>query len=144
MIIKPDISQQSTMFGILNLFGNVQEVNMSNKLMPNEIIESKIYLLRGCKVMLDYDLAVLYDVEIRTLNQSVKRNLDSFPDDFMFQLTKDEYSSLRSQFVTLKRGGHRKYYPYASTATEFFKREVSFNFSPSASKMFRYMERCWN
>ena len=76
--------------------------------------------------MLDEDLAVLYEVEIKALNQAVKRNLERFPDDFMFQLTADEFadlksqtgnSSLRSQTVTLKsgRGQHRKYLPYAFT-----------------------------
>jgi hypothetical protein len=76
--------------------------------------------------MLDEDLAALYEVEIKALNQAVKRNLERFPDDFMFQLTADEFadlksltgnSSLRSQTVTLKsgRGQHRKYLPYAFT-----------------------------
>jgi phage regulator Rha-like protein len=67
--------------------------------------------------MLDADLAELYGVETRTLNQAVKRNEERFPEDFMFQLTADEYESLRSQFVTLKtgRGQHRKYLPYAFT-----------------------------
>lgn len=67
--------------------------------------------------MLDADLAELYGVEIRALNQAVKRNEERFPQDFMFQLTADEYESLRSQVVTLKtgRGQHRKYLPYAFT-----------------------------
>ena len=81
-------------------------------LIPQEAIESKILLIRGKKVMIDKDLATLYDVEIKALNQAVKRNIERFPDDFMFQLTKEEYDSLRSQFVTLKRGQHRKYLPY--------------------------------
>jgi hypothetical protein len=82
-----------------------------------ETIERKIYLIRGQKVMLDGDLAELYDVEIRVLNQAVKRNIKRFPSDFMFQLSEDEEKSLRSQFVTLKpgRGMHRKYRPYAFT-----------------------------
>ncbi|MBC7748741.1 MAG: ORF6N domain-containing protein [Methylotenera sp.] len=62
-------------------------------------IQSKIYEIRNQKVMLDFDLAQLYEVETRVLNQAVKRNLDRFPDDFMFQLTKDEWESLKSQFV---------------------------------------------
>lgn len=80
-----------------------------------EIIERKIYLIRGLKVMLDGDLAELYGVEARVLNQAVKRNAKRFPSDFMFQLSKDEDKALRSQFVTLKqgRGRHRKYQPYA-------------------------------
>ncbi|MDP2758872.1 MAG: ORF6N domain-containing protein [Sideroxyarcus sp.] len=82
-----------------------------------EQIESQIFLIRGQKVMLDSDLAKLYGVENRALNQAVKRNVERFPEDFMFQLTSEEYESLRSQFVTLKagRGQHRKYLPYAFT-----------------------------
>ena len=85
-------------------------------LVPGERITSVIWLLRGHKVMLDADLAVLYGVETRTLNQAVQRNLERFPSDFIFQLT-DEEAALRSQFVTLKkgRGQHRKYLPYAFT-----------------------------
>lgn len=84
-------------------------------LVPQEIIESKIYLIRDKKVMLDKDLAALYQVSTKVLNQAVKRNYDRFPSDFMFQLTKDEAYSLRSQFVTLKRGQHIKYLPYVFT-----------------------------
>lgn len=82
-----------------------------------ENIGSRILLIRGQKVMLDADLAELYGVEIRALNQAVKRNVERFPEDFMFQLTADEYGALRSQFVTLKtgRGQHRKYLPYVFT-----------------------------
>ena len=65
--------------------------------------------------MLDKDLADLYQVPAKALNQAVKRNRERFPEDFMFQLTKEEYHSLRSQFVTLKRGQHIKYRPYAFT-----------------------------
>ncbi len=80
-------------------------------------IETQILLVRGQKVMLDRDLADLYEVEAKVLNQAVKRNLDRFPEDFMFQLTAEESARLRSQFVTLKtgRGQHRKYLPYAFT-----------------------------
>ncbi len=85
------------------------------ELIPVEVIAQKIYLIRGQKVMLDSDLAELYGVEIKALNQAVKRNKDRFPENFMFQLTKVEYDSLRSQFVTLKRGEHRKYLPYTFT-----------------------------
>ncbi len=74
---------------------------------PDEVISSKIYLIRSTKVMLDSDLAELYGVETKVLKQQVKRNIESFPDDFMFVLTKDEFSSLRSQFVTSNRGGSR-------------------------------------
>lgn len=80
-------------------------------LIPVEMIERKILLIRGEKVMLDTGLAELYGVSARVLNQAVKRNIDRFPKDFMLQLSKKEYDSLRSQFVTLKkgRGEHRKY-----------------------------------
>ncbi len=85
-------------------------------IVPQEIIETKILFLRGKKVMLDRDLAQLYKVETRVLNQAVRRNISRFPEDFMFQLTKEEADELlRSQFVTLKRGQHYKYLPYAFT-----------------------------
>jgi phage regulator Rha-like protein len=88
---------------------------MSN-IIPQEIIETKIILIRGKKVMLDKNLARLYGVETRALNQAVRRNIARFPEDFMFQLTKEEAEELlRSQFVTLKRGQHSKYLPYAFT-----------------------------
>ena len=82
-----------------------------------EELRNRIHVIRGQQVMLDKDLAELYGVEVRVLNQGVKRNLKRFPSDFMFQLTKEEYDSLRSQFVTLKngRGEHTKYLPYAFT-----------------------------
>ena len=84
---------------------------------PAERIEQSILLIRGLKVMLDADLAVLYGVTTKALNQAVKRNIKRFPLDFMFQLNEKEYTALRSQFVTLKRGRgqHRKYLPYAFT-----------------------------
>lgn len=87
------------------------------EIMIIESIQQKIYLIRRQKVMLDSDLADLYDVSTKVLNQSVKRNLRRFPSDFMFQLNAEEYESLRSQFVTLKqgRGRHRKYLPYVFT-----------------------------
>ena len=77
-------------------------------------IQSKIYEIRNQKVMLDFDLAQLYEVETKVLNQSVKRNPDRFPEDFMFQLTEEEFNNLRSQFVTSSWGGKR-YMPYAFT-----------------------------
>jgi hypothetical protein len=82
-----------------------------------EMIERKIYLIRGHKVMLDSDLAELYGVETRALIQAVKRNPDRFPSDFMFQLNIQDVVALRSQIVTLKkgRGQHRKYTPYVFT-----------------------------
>jgi hypothetical protein len=72
---------------------------------PIELIERRIYLIRGHKVMLDRDLASLYQVETRALTQTVRRNLNRFPDDFMFELTKEEATALRSQTVTLGRVG---------------------------------------
>ena len=86
-------------------------------IVPVELIERKIFLIRGQKVMLDSDLADLYGVETKVLLQSVKRNVTRFPADFMFQLTSNEDAVLRSQFVTLKkgRGQHRKYLPYVFT-----------------------------
>jgi len=78
-------------------------------------IESSILVLRGHRVILAADLAKIYGVEPRALNQAVKRNQERFPEDFMFQITKEEFNSLRSHFVTLKRGQHRKYLPYVFT-----------------------------
>jgi len=80
-----------------------------------EIIISKIYNVRGKQVMLSFDLAELYHVETRILNQQVKRNIDRFPERYMFQLSQNEYDRLRPQNVILKRGQHIKYLPYAFT-----------------------------
>lgn len=89
---------------------------MSAKSVTAEVITNKIFIIRGRKVMLSSDLAVLYQVETKALLQAVKRNLVRFPEDFMFQLTWEEADSLRSQIVTLKkRGSHIKYLPYAFT-----------------------------
>ncbi|MBQ8812424.1 MAG: ORF6N domain-containing protein [Bacteroidales bacterium] len=77
-------------------------------------IESLIYEIRGQKVMLDKDLAKMYGVETKVLNQAVKRNMKRFPEDFMFQLTQEEYDILKSQFVTSSWGGTRKL-PYVFT-----------------------------
>ena len=87
------------------------------EIIQQEIIERKIYLIRGQKVMLDRNLAELYGVETRTLNQAVKRNIKRFPKDFMFQLTKEEFSAQRSQFVIFEKGKGRypKYLPYMFT-----------------------------
>jgi len=82
---------------------------------PVERIQSIIFLIRGQKVLLDKDLAELYGVETKVLKQAVRRNIKRFPDDFMFELTKEENQSLRSQYVTLKRGQHSKYLPFAFT-----------------------------
>lgn len=81
----------------------------------DEVISEKIYVIRGQKVMIDRDLAKLYGIETKVLKQAVRRNIGRFPSDFMFELTKEEANSLRSQFVTLKRGQHLKYMPLAFT-----------------------------
>jgi len=86
---------------------------MNNKI-SLEVIVAKIWEIRGKKVMLDSDLAKLYEVSTKVLIQAVKRNIRRFPADFMYQLTKKEVASLRSQFVTSKRGG-RRYLPYVFT-----------------------------
>ena len=86
-------------------------------LIPAERVERAIRFIREERVILDADLAKLYGVSTKVLLQAVKRNLNRFPSDFMFQLTGEEAAALRSQFVTLKtgRGQHRKYRPYAFT-----------------------------
>jgi hypothetical protein len=81
---------------------------MNEMVIPDEIIINKIYLIRGVKVMLDKDLAELYGVTTRDLNKAVHRNLKRFPDDFMYQLTKEEFSNLMFQFGTSSWGGTRK------------------------------------
>lgn len=83
-------------------------------LVAMEVVEKKILLIRGQKVILDVDLAELYDVTTKVFNQAVKRNVDRFPKDFMFQLTADEAITIRSQFVTASRRNIR-YLPYAFT-----------------------------
>ena len=107
--------------------GDNQQLAVTNCDLKNINIESLIHTIRGQKVMLDSDLAMLYGVETRALNQAVKRNLRRFPDDFMFHVTKEEWNALRSQIVTLEdltsqnvilkngRGQHRKFMPYAFT-----------------------------
>jgi len=82
------------------------------KLIPIELIASKIYLIRGIKVMIDRDLAELYGVETKVLKQAVRRKVDRFPADFMFELTRNEFNNLRSQIVTSSWGGTR-YLPMA-------------------------------
>jgi hypothetical protein len=86
-------------------------------LMPTERIEQSILSIRGQRVILDSDLATLYGVTAKRLNEQVRRNTTRFPSDFMFQLTGEEFSVLRSHFATLKpgRGRHRKYLPYVFT-----------------------------
>ena len=84
-------------------------------IIPTEVIEKKIYLIRGQKVMLSTDIAELYGVQPKALVQAVKRNSDRFPQDFMFQLTNQEFINLKSQIVTSSWGGIRRATPYAFT-----------------------------
>jgi hypothetical protein len=81
----------------------------------DEVVMNKIYMVRGQKVMLDRDLAELYQIETKYLKRQVKRNIERFPEDFMMELTKEEEDSLRCQIGTLKRGEHIKYLPYVFT-----------------------------
>ena len=94
--------------------GNELVVDEKNQV---EAIKESIYDVRGQKVMLDFELAELYEVEVGQLKRQVRRNIDRFPKDFMFELTKDEYSSLRCQNGIIKtgRGQHSKYLPFAFT-----------------------------
>ena len=88
-----------------------------NAIVPVERVERAILVIRGHKVILDADLADFYGVTVKRLNEQVKRNIERFPPDFMFQLTGEEHASLRSQIATLKagRGQHRKFLPYTFT-----------------------------
>ena len=85
--------------------------------MELELLQQKIYEIRGQRVMLDFDLATLYEVDNKRLKEAVRRNIDRFPYDFMIELTRDEYNSLRSQFATLEngRGKFSKFLPFAFT-----------------------------
>ena len=91
----------------------------SKETLYTEILEINInrliYTIRGQQVMLDSDLAMLYQVDTKVFNQAVKRNIERFPEKFRFQLTKEENASLRSQFVTSKGKGGRRYMPYVFT-----------------------------
>ena len=88
-------------------------MNSTNSI-TDDLIITKIYFIRGQKVMLDKDLAELYNVPTKVFNQAVKRNISRFPEDFAFRLTEEEFEILRSQFVTSSWGGQR-YLPYAFT-----------------------------
>lgn len=86
--------------------------------MELQIIQEKIFTIRGRKVMLDFDLAALYNVETKRLKEAVRRNKNRFPPDFMYELTREEFQALRSQIATLKPGGtgrHSKYLPFVFT-----------------------------
>jgi hypothetical protein len=90
-------------------------LTMNKDLEISDIVVNKIYTIRGQKVMLDSDLAELYEVGSKVLNQAVKRNIERFPEDFMFTLTQQEYSNLRSQFVTSSSHGGRRTLPNVFT-----------------------------
>lgn len=116
-------------------------------------IENLIYIIRGKQVMIDSDLAMLYQVETKRLNEAVKRNIARFPEEFCFQLTAEEAESLRSQFTTLKetkndgRGKHRKYLPYVFTEqgiamlSAVLRSDVAIQVSISIMKSFVEMRR---
>jgi len=101
-------------------------------------IQDMIYEIRGQKVMLDRDLADLYGVELRSLNQAVKRNIRRFPSDFMFQLTDEEWQNLRSQIVIFNKDT-RKYKPYA-----FTEQGVSIQKPTQMSKLLNYGSCSWS
>ncbi|MFZ0962784.1 MAG: ORF6N domain-containing protein [Terriglobia bacterium] len=95
---------------------NLKSQIVTSKLaIPPERVENRILLIRGLRVMVSTDLAELYEVAPRVLIQAVKRNYQRFPADFMFQLTREEYTNLKSQFVTSSWGGARRATPYAFT-----------------------------
>lgn len=94
----------------------IKNIEQSQLNKAEEVIRQRIFVIRGYKVMLDEDISDLYQIETRILLQAIKRNSNRFPEDFMFQLTKDENESLRSQIVISKKGrGGRRYLPYAFT-----------------------------
>jgi phage regulator Rha-like protein len=86
-----------------------------SKIVSVDVISEKIFLIRGLRVLLDQDLAQLYGVETKTLIRAVKRNMERFPEDFMFQMTKQEFENLRRHFGTSSQWGGRRYSPYAFT-----------------------------
>ena len=90
-------------------------MNASILTIPPELIERRIFFLRKKRIMLSSDLAELYGVSVKALNQAVKRNTERFPNDFMFQLTAEEFEILKSQIVTSSWGGARRARPYAFT-----------------------------
>ncbi|MCC7184169.1 MAG: ORF6N domain-containing protein [Rhodocyclaceae bacterium] len=113
-------------------------------LIPVERIENRILLVRGHKVLLDADLAALYGVTTKRFNEQVRRNAERFPADFMFALSPEEWSSLRSQFATLKmgRGQHRKYLPHAFTEHGAIMAATILN-SPRATEVSVYVVRAF-
>ena len=100
-----------------------------------QLIQSKIYEIRGQKVMLDFDLAEMYEVETRALNQAVKRNIERFPEDFMYQLAKDEWQNMSSQFVMTSRNKR----PKTAIPLAFTEHGVK-----CAQKQYSYPSKCFN
>ena len=115
-----------------------------NAPVPTERIAQAIFVIRGQKVLLDADLAALYEVSTKRFNEAVKRNLARFPSDFMFQLAPEEWDALRSQFATLKpgRGQHRKYLPYVFTEHGAIMAATLLN-SPRAVEVSVYVVRAF-
>ncbi|WP_294254849.1 ORF6N domain-containing protein [Propionivibrio sp.] len=110
---------------------------------PVADIAQAIVFLRGQRVLLDADLATLYDVTTKRFNEQVKRNLDRFPEDFMFQLTEQEFAALRSQFATSNVGrGGRRYLPYAFTEHGAIMAATILN-SPRATEVSVYVVRAF-
>ncbi len=124
--------------------GFFSSITLLIRVLPLEVIAQRILLLRGQKVLLDTDLAMLYDVPTKRFNEQVRRNLERFPADFMFQLTGEEWAALRSQFATLKtgRGQHRKYLPYAFTEHGAIMAATILN-SPRATEVSVYVVRAF-
>jgi len=123
----------------------MRSIIMNELFLQNEI-KSKIYSIRNKEVMLDEDLAELYQVDTKVFNQAVKRNIERFPDDFMFQLTEEEYENLRSQFVTSSsEHGGRRYMPYVFTEQGLYmlsavlKSQVAIDVSISIMRTFTKM-----
>jgi phage regulator Rha-like protein len=118
--------------------------NDQNALVPIEHIAQAILVIRGQKVIIDTNLAALYGVTSKRFNEQVRRNLERFPADFMFQLTENEWTALRSQFATLKagRGQHRKYLPYAFTKHGAIMAATILN-SPRAIEVSVYVVRAF-
>jgi len=114
----------------------------NNKATPLEGIDKMIREIRGQKVMLDQDLATVYGVETRVLIQAVKRNIHRFPADFIFQLSEQEWNSLRSQFVISKGKGGRRYRPYAFTEHGAIMAAMVLN-SPRAVQMSVFVVRAF-
>ena len=119
-------------------------VNDQNAVMPVEHIAQSILVIRGQKVIIDADLAMLYGVPTKRFNEQVRRNLARFPADFMFQLTEEEWVALRSHFATLKtgRGQHRKYLPYVFTEHGAIMAATLLN-SPRAVEVSVYVVRAF-